>query len=74
MSVTKKPYRDFDRAEGAYVIPEPAGLPPFRVNLYRLERVNGDCTVSELLVTEAEAQSIVEQLAARGVVAAPPNN
>lgn len=67
MSVTKKPYRDFDRPEGAYVTPETTGLPPYDVTLYRLERVNGDCSVSELLVTEAEALSIVERLAKLGV-------
>ncbi len=67
MAVTKKAGKDFERAEGAYVIPVPAGLHPYNVTLYRIERVNGDCSVSELIITEAEAKSVIEQLATQGV-------
>ena len=44
-----------------------AGLPPYTVRLFKIERVNGDDTVSEIQITEGEAIDMVAQLASRYV-------
>lgn len=49
---------DRERVEGVYVVQiEYAGQP-----LIQIERVNGDCSVSEFPITPAEARDLMEQL------------
>jgi hypothetical protein len=55
--------KDFKRAEGVYVSERTVGTPPYEVRLFKIERVNGDCSVSELEITEEEARDMVAQLA-----------
>ena len=50
--------KDFKRSEGVYLVPEYyAGT-----LLYKIERVNGDCSVSSLGCTIDEAMSLMKQL------------
>jgi hypothetical protein len=59
--------KDFTRPEGVYVTESIVGLPPYTVRLFKIERVNGDCSVSKLEITEEESKDMVVQLAQMGV-------
>lgn len=50
------------RAEGVYVTESIAGLPPYTVRLFKIERVNGNDTVTSVEITEAEANDLIGQL------------
>lgn len=49
------------RPEGAYLSCEKAGLPPYDVNLFTIERVNGDGSVSSIGLTRGELRSVIVQ-------------
>lgn len=49
------------RPEGAYLSCEKAGLPPYDVNLFTIERVNGDGSVSSVGLTQGEIESVIIQ-------------
>lgn len=49
------------RPEGAYLSSEKAGLAPYDVNLFTIERVNGNSTVSSIGLTQDELRSVITQ-------------
>jgi len=63
MSDGRKPEKDFKRPEGVYCewITYPPGFGPIP-NLLRIERVNGDCSVTRMTVTREEAAVIAEAI------------
>jgi cob(I)alamin adenosyltransferase len=60
---------DISRPEGAYasLIPYPERGLIGSTDLVKLERVNGDCSISEIMVTLEEASSLIQQLRALGI-------
>lgn len=58
--MSTKPPKDLDRLEGVYFSKD--GPPEFEVQLYKIERVAGDCSVDTLGLTEAESRDLLEQL------------
>lgn len=59
--------KDFNREEGVYVTEIVAGLPPYTVRLFKIERVNGNDTVTVEEITESEAKDMVAQFARMGI-------
>lgn len=58
--------KDFVRCEGVYVTTEVYPRPPMvgGITLTKIERVNGDCSVSSLSLTQDETKDLIEQLQA----------
>lgn len=56
-----------NRPEGVYVSASIAGISPYAVRLFDIQRVNGNATVTSVEITEGEAAALIDQLQALGV-------